>query len=111
MLPWICGLGHGHKIHSESRGRDRGERPERDVVAETDHDPETPGGATFCPLNLNRDVWLPGPILRGFASRAPYFHNGSAATMSDAVEFYDRRFSIGFTAQQKTDLVNFLNAL
>ena len=52
-----------------------------------------------------------GPTLRSLASRAPYFHNGSAATLSDAVEFYDRRFSIGFTAQQKTDLVNFLNAL
>jgi len=52
-----------------------------------------------------------GPILRGLASRAPYFHNGSAATLRDAVNFYDQRFGIGFTEQQKTDLVNFLNAL
>ena len=52
-----------------------------------------------------------GPILRGLASRAPYFHNGSAATLLDAVNFYDQRFGIGFTEQQKTDLVNFLNAL
>jgi hypothetical protein len=27
------------------------------------------------------------------------------------VNFYDQRFSIGFSAQQKSDLVNFLNAL
>ena len=27
----------------------------------------------------------------------------------DVVQFYDRRFSIGLTAQQKTELVNFLN--
>ena len=27
------------------------------------------------------------PILRGLAGRAPYFHNGSAATLSDAVDF------------------------
>jgi cytochrome c peroxidase len=54
---------------------------------------------------------LKGPILRGLAARAPYFHNGSAATLLDAVNFYDQRFSIGFTAQQKTDLVNFLNTL
>ncbi len=54
---------------------------------------------------------LKGPILRGLASRAPYFHNGSAATLLDVLNFYDQRFGIGFTDQQKTDLVNFLNAL
>ena len=52
-----------------------------------------------------------GPILRGLAARAPYFHNGSAATLEDVVEFYDQRFGIGLTAQQKSDLVAFLNAL
>ena len=52
-----------------------------------------------------------GPILRGLAARAPYFHNGSAATLSDVVEFYDQRFGIGLTGQQKADLVAFLNAL
>jgi cytochrome c peroxidase len=52
-----------------------------------------------------------GPVLRGLAARAPYFHNGSAATLSDVVEFYDQRFGIGLTAQQKADLVAFLNAL
>jgi cytochrome c peroxidase len=54
---------------------------------------------------------LKGPILRGLASRAPYFHNGSAATLLDVVNFYDQRFGIGFTDQQKTDLANFLNSL
>jgi len=52
-----------------------------------------------------------GPILRGLAARAPYFHNGSAATLLDVVNFYDQRFGIGFTDQQKKDLVNFLNTL
>ena len=52
-----------------------------------------------------------GPVLRGLASRAPYFHNGSAGTLADAVEFYDKRFNIGFTAQEKADLIAFLNAL
>ena len=40
---------------------------------------------------------LKGPILRGLASRAPYFHNGSANSLYDAVEFYNERFKIGFT--------------
>jgi cytochrome c peroxidase len=52
-----------------------------------------------------------GPILRGVAARAPYFHNGSAATLEDVIEFYDQRFGIGLTDQQKSDLVAFLNAL
>ncbi len=52
-----------------------------------------------------------GPILRGLAARAPYFHNGAAATLSEAVEFYDTRFAIGFTAGEKADLVAFLRAL
>ena len=44
-------------------------------------------------------------------SGQPYFHNGSAATLLDAVNFYDQRFGIGFTDQEKRDLVNFLNTL
>ena len=52
-----------------------------------------------------------GPVLRALASRAPYFHNGSAATLMDAVEFYNTRFTLGLTAQEKTDLVNFLSVL
>jgi hypothetical protein len=52
-----------------------------------------------------------GPILRGLAGRAPYFHNGSAATLGDAVDFYESRFNIAFTAQEKADLVAFLKTL
>lgn len=54
---------------------------------------------------------LKGPILRGLAARAPYFHNGSAATLRDVIDFYDQRFGIGFTEQQKSDLIAFLNTL
>jgi cytochrome c peroxidase len=52
-----------------------------------------------------------GPILRGLAARAPYFHNGSAATLMDVVNFYDIRFQLNLTQQQKDDLVAFLNSL
>jgi cytochrome c peroxidase len=52
-----------------------------------------------------------GPILRGLAARAPYFHNGSAATLLDIVNFYDSRFSLALTAEEKSDLVRFLSAL
>jgi cytochrome c peroxidase len=52
-----------------------------------------------------------GPILRGLAARAPYFHNGSAATLLDAVNFYNLRFSLGLTAAQMSDLAAFLQTL
>jgi hypothetical protein len=52
-----------------------------------------------------------GPILRGLAAHAPYFHNGSAATLDDVVAFYDGRFAVGFTPQEHADLVAFLKTL
>lgn len=48
---------------------------------------------------------------RGLAARAPYFSNGSAETIRDLVDFYDRRFNIGYTSQEREDLINFLSAL
>ena len=52
-----------------------------------------------------------GPILRGLAARAPYFHNGSAATLMDVVEFYNTRFNLELATQEKADLVAFLKTL
>jgi hypothetical protein len=52
-----------------------------------------------------------GPVLRGLAARPPYFHNGMAASLTDVVNFYDTRFNIGFSTQERRDLVAFLNAL
>jgi cytochrome c peroxidase len=52
-----------------------------------------------------------GPILRGLAGRAPYFHNGSAATLLDVVNFYNLRFNIGLTDAQMSDLAAFLQTL
>jgi len=52
-----------------------------------------------------------GPILRGLSARAPYFHNGFAADLSEVVNFYDSRFDIHLTESEKSDLVAFLQAL
>jgi len=52
-----------------------------------------------------------GPVLRGLAGRAPFFHNGSARDLATVVDFYDLRFGIGLTPQEKTDLVAFLRSL
>jgi cytochrome c peroxidase len=52
-----------------------------------------------------------GPILRGLASRAPYFHNVQPHRWQMFLVFYDVRFNIDFTAQEKADLIAFLNSL
>lgn len=52
-----------------------------------------------------------GAILRGLAARAPYFHNGLAASLMDAVNFYDTRFNLNLSDRQKDDLVAFLKTL
>lgn len=52
-----------------------------------------------------------GPILRGLAARAPYFHNGSASSLEEVVDFYDSRFKVGLTTRERADLVAFLGAL
>ena len=49
--------------------------------------------------------------LRGLAARAPYFANGSAKTLREAVDFYDRRFDMKLTGDEKEDLINFLGVL
>jgi hypothetical protein len=52
-----------------------------------------------------------GPVLRGLAGRAPYFHNGSAGSLAEVVDFYDTRFSMGLTSQERADLIAFLKNL
>jgi cytochrome c peroxidase len=54
---------------------------------------------------------IKGPTLRGLAGRAPYFHNGPAATLMDVVNFYNTRFVLNLTDPQKRDLVAFLRTL
>jgi hypothetical protein len=49
--------------------------------------------------------------LRGLSARAPYFANGSANSLKDVVNFYDRRFSIGYSDREKQDLIDFLSVL
>jgi cytochrome c peroxidase len=54
---------------------------------------------------------LKGPILRGLAARAPYFHNGSAADLSAVLDFYNTRFTLNLSDQEKSDLIAFLRTL
>jgi mono/diheme cytochrome c family protein len=49
--------------------------------------------------------------LRALWQHAPYFHDGSAATLADVVTHYNQVRSLGLTAEQQRDVVEFLKSL
>jgi hypothetical protein len=49
--------------------------------------------------------------MRGLAARAPYFGNGSAATLRELVEIYNRRYRIELSEREIQDLVNLMSVL
>jgi mono/diheme cytochrome c family protein len=76
-----------------------------DVVSE----PE-PGGAPSYASRSATKQYRTAP-LAGLWQHAPYFHNGSAATLDAVVETYDTRKALGLTNAQKADLVQYLKSL
>jgi cytochrome c peroxidase len=52
-----------------------------------------------------------GPILRGLAARAPYFHNGAAHDLNEVLNFYNQRFQMNLTSTEKRQIIAFLNSL
>ena len=82
--------------------------------------------------DIGRGKFMPGvvkmqhafktPGLREITRRSPYMHDGSLATLEQVIEHYDRGGierpsrsdlikSLGLTAQEKADLVAFMNTL
>ncbi|HET9949498.1 MAG TPA: c-type cytochrome [Longimicrobiales bacterium] len=49
--------------------------------------------------------------LRGLWQHAPYFHDGSAATLEEVVEHYDEVLGLGLGDAEKADLVQYLRSL
>ena len=49
--------------------------------------------------------------MRGLSGRAPYFSNGSAKTLADVIKFYDERYAMELTDQEKLDLQHLLEVL
>ena|SRR6516164_4711485 len=49
------------------------------------------------------------PILRDLAVRSPYFHAGAAQDIEHLINFYNLRFGFGLTAEEQTDLANFID--
>jgi len=76
--------------------------PPADSMAE----PESPSYAARSATKRYRTT-----PLRGVWQHAPYFHDGSAATLEQVVAVYNARRSLGLTAQQQADLVQYLKSL
>ena len=49
--------------------------------------------------------------LSGAWQHPPYFHDGSAATLLDVVEYYNNHFALGLMQSEKDDLVQYLLSL
>lgn len=49
--------------------------------------------------------------LKGIWQHAPYFHDGSAATLAAVVDKYNTARNLGLTSQEKTDLTEYLKSL
>ena len=49
--------------------------------------------------------------LRALWQHPPYFHDGSAATLADVVAHYNRVRTLGLSAEQQNDLVEYLKSI
>jgi hypothetical protein len=70
---------------------------------------EIPTDPTYAQRSATKQ-WRTSP-LKGVWQHAPYFHDGSAATLLDVVERYNVAMNLNLTAQQKADLVEYLKSL
>jgi mono/diheme cytochrome c family protein len=81
-----------------------------DVNAGVLHPPTQDGTDPAYALRSATKMYRTTP-LRALALHPPYFHDGSAATLSDVVNHYDTLFHLGLSAQERSDLVQYLRTL
>jgi mono/diheme cytochrome c family protein len=74
------------------------------------HDPSETGMDPRYAARTSQKRYRTTP-LRALWQHPPYFHDGSAATLADVVEHYDRVRALRLTEQQKRDLVEYLKTL
>ena len=69
-------------------------------------EPETPSYAARSATKMYRTS-----PLKGVWQHAPYFHDGSAATLEDVARRYNAKLSLGLTEQEIADLAQYLRSL
>jgi hypothetical protein len=78
-------------------------------AAEVVSEPEPAGAPSYASRSATKQ-YRTAP-LRGLWQHAPYFHNGSAATLSDVVATYNTRQFLGLSPMQVNDLAEYLKSL
>jgi mono/diheme cytochrome c family protein len=98
------GAGQCATCHSGALFTDANTRlhPPADSAAE----PETPSYASRSATKMYRTS-----PLKGVWQHAPYFHDGSAATLADVVTVYNTKRALNLSAQQRSDLTEYLKSL
>ena len=98
------GAGKCVTCHSGSTFTDANTRlhPPADSMAE----PESPSYASRSATRQYRTA-----PLKGVWQHAPYFHDGSAATLDDVAQTYNARLGLGLSAQDVSDLAQYLKSL
>ena len=74
------------------------------------HDPSETGMDPVRASRLKNHKYRTTP-LRALSQHPPYFHDGSATTLADVVEHYNRVLGLGLSDTQKADLVEYLKSL
>ncbi len=72
-------------------------------------EPEPNGAPSYASRSATK-LYRTAP-LKGLWQHAPYFHNGSAATLTDVVNVYNVRQSLGLAPNEVADLVQYLQSL
>ncbi len=79
------------------------------LPSEVASEPEPNGAPSYASRSATK-MYRTAP-LRGVWQHAPYFHNGSAATLEDVVRAYNGKMSLGLTAAEISDLAQYLKSL
>jgi len=97
-----CSTCHSGIVMTDANSR---LHPVSDVVSE----PEPNGAPSYASRSATKQ-YRTAP-LAGIWQHAPYFHNGSAATLEAVVQTYNTRKSLGLNNADMSDLVEYLKSL
>jgi cytochrome c2 len=97
--PGSCATCHSGVLFTDANSR---LHPAADSMAE----PESPSYAARSATKQYRTS-----PLKGVWQHAPYFHDGSAATLADVVRIYNAKRALNLTAAQMNDLTEYLKSL
>src|SRR6185312_9909460 len=97
-----CATCHSGSLFTDAN--DRLHQPS-EVVSE----PEPNGAPSYASRSATK-LYRTAP-LKGLWQHAPYFHNGSAATLDAVGTTYNTRKSLGLTEDQQKELVQYLKSL